>query len=207
MARVASMSPLAASLPRCRHIIAEYSSYQYATADNSTRDPSELLIKRDDHCSDANHHVLHTALGRRRATDAYLCLSCRPATSSGAPRMISAYRASPNEMQKRQYPSLAQCTCIDVGAWKRLIRILRYPAYFAISLSRILRYNVGRGPCCALKRLISFAAKTAMPRLSSRALSVGGSQASVLWSQGEGVGIRSFTRQPQQNPRLAPFPC
>ena len=58
--------------PRCVHTIAEYASYQYATADASKRDPSEQPIKQNDHALDATRYALHSTLGRARATDAYL---------------------------------------------------------------------------------------------------------------------------------------
>lgn len=58
--------------PRCVHTIAEYGSYAYATADAGNRDPSEQPVKQNDHALDATRYALHSALGRARATDAYL---------------------------------------------------------------------------------------------------------------------------------------
>jgi hypothetical protein len=68
--------------PRCVHTIAEYQSYQYATgreADTPSRfrgggkgERSELPLKQNDHALDATRYALHTALGQRRATVAYL---------------------------------------------------------------------------------------------------------------------------------------
>jgi hypothetical protein len=58
--------------PRCIHIIAEYGSYQYATRTSEGRDPSEQPLKQNDHALDATRYALHTALGRSRATSAYL---------------------------------------------------------------------------------------------------------------------------------------
>jgi hypothetical protein len=62
--------------PRCVHTIAEYGSYQYATAEGQgaggQRDASELPLKQNDHAVDATRYALHTALGRSRATRAYL---------------------------------------------------------------------------------------------------------------------------------------
>jgi phage terminase large subunit-like protein len=58
--------------PRCVHTIAEYGSYQYATRASEGRDPSEQPLKQNDHALDASRYALHTALGRSRATTAYL---------------------------------------------------------------------------------------------------------------------------------------
>jgi len=58
--------------PRCVHTIAEYGSYQYATRASEGRDPSEQPLKQNDHSLDASRYALHTALGRARATAAYL---------------------------------------------------------------------------------------------------------------------------------------
>ncbi|HET8908032.1 MAG TPA: terminase family protein [Ktedonobacterales bacterium] len=58
--------------PRCVHTIAEYGSYQYATRASEGRDPSEQPLKQNDHALDATRYALHTALGRSRATTAYL---------------------------------------------------------------------------------------------------------------------------------------
>ncbi len=58
--------------PRCVHTIAEYGSYQYATRASEGRDPSEQPLKQNDHALDATRYALHTALGRARATTAYL---------------------------------------------------------------------------------------------------------------------------------------
>lgn len=58
--------------PRCVHTIAEYATYQYATADASKRDPSEQPIKQNDHALDATRYALHSSLGASRATEAYL---------------------------------------------------------------------------------------------------------------------------------------
>ncbi|MEO7002245.1 MAG: terminase family protein [Ktedonobacterales bacterium] len=61
--------------PRCINTIAEYESYQYATAANGQnvrRDPSEQPLKQHDHALDATRYALHTALGQARATNAYL---------------------------------------------------------------------------------------------------------------------------------------
>ncbi|HEX5548539.1 MAG TPA: phage terminase large subunit [Ktedonobacterales bacterium] len=58
--------------PRCVHTIAEYGSYQYATRASEGRDPSEQPLKQNDHSLDATRYALHTALGRARATTAYL---------------------------------------------------------------------------------------------------------------------------------------
>lgn len=58
--------------PRCVHTIAEYATYQYATADAGKRDPSEQPVKQNDHALDATRYALHSALGVSRATDAYL---------------------------------------------------------------------------------------------------------------------------------------
>jgi hypothetical protein len=58
--------------PRCVHTIAEYGSYQYATAADGRHDPSEQPLKQNDHALDATRYALHTALGSSRATSAYL---------------------------------------------------------------------------------------------------------------------------------------
>jgi len=58
--------------PRCIYTIAEYGSYQYATRASEGRDPSEQPLKQNDHALDATRYALHTALGRARATTAYL---------------------------------------------------------------------------------------------------------------------------------------
>jgi hypothetical protein len=58
--------------PRCVHTIAEYGSYQYATRAGEGRDPSEQPLKQNDHALDATRYALFTALGRARATTAYL---------------------------------------------------------------------------------------------------------------------------------------
>ena len=58
--------------PRCVHTLAEYASYQYATRASEGRDPSEQPLKQNDHALDATRYALHTALGRARATTAYL---------------------------------------------------------------------------------------------------------------------------------------
>jgi hypothetical protein len=82
---------------RCVHTIAEYLSYQYETP---ASDPfpareggrglggeqgvrvSEAPLKQNDHSLDATRYALHTALGQRRATRAYLD-SMRRAPSEG----------------------------------------------------------------------------------------------------------------------------
>ena len=64
--------------PRCVNTIAEYASYQYATAPDApagqtvSRDPSEQPLKQHDHALDATRYALHTALGQSRATNAWL---------------------------------------------------------------------------------------------------------------------------------------
>ena len=76
--------------PRCVHTIAEYGMYQYlsdALAASASGSPpplgeglgvrsgaeaSELPLKQYDHAMDASRYALHTALGRSRATDAWV---------------------------------------------------------------------------------------------------------------------------------------
>ncbi len=81
--------------PRCLHTIAEYQSYQYATereADTPSHfrgggkgERSELPIKQNDHALDATRYALHTALGRGRATGAYLAsMQRRPREDGGS---------------------------------------------------------------------------------------------------------------------------
>jgi len=63
----------------CVHTIAEYASYQYATAAagaagsaSGRRDASEQPLKQNDHALDATRYALHTALGRAHSVEAYL---------------------------------------------------------------------------------------------------------------------------------------
>jgi hypothetical protein len=74
--------------PRCIHTIAEYQSYQYETVSKgglTARDGSELPLKQNDHAMDATRYALHTALGQRRATNAYLAaLRRRPPDDDGS---------------------------------------------------------------------------------------------------------------------------
>ena len=52
--------------PTCAQTIAEYGSYQYATAEASQRNPDEKPLKQNDHAMDATRYALHTALGAER---------------------------------------------------------------------------------------------------------------------------------------------
>ncbi|HKT37048.1 MAG TPA: hypothetical protein VJR48_01685, partial [Ktedonobacterales bacterium] len=69
--------------PRCVHTIAEYGSYQYATRVGEGRDPSEQPLKQNDHAMDATRYALYTALGRSRATTAYLKAMQRRGATDG----------------------------------------------------------------------------------------------------------------------------
>lgn len=50
--------------PHCVNTIAEYGSYQYATAEASERNPDEKPLKQNDHAMDAARYCLHSALGQ-----------------------------------------------------------------------------------------------------------------------------------------------
>jgi hypothetical protein len=72
--------------PRCIQTIAEYQSYQYTSPTAGPFPPreggrglghegvraSELPVKANDHALDATRYALHSALGQRRRTSAYL---------------------------------------------------------------------------------------------------------------------------------------
>jgi hypothetical protein len=68
--------------PCCIHTIAEYGMYQYAQEPASGPNTvplggpagyvTELPLKQYDHSMDASRYALYTALGRSRATDAWV---------------------------------------------------------------------------------------------------------------------------------------
>jgi len=79
--------------PGCVHTIAEYASYQYATATPGApgqgsagrRDTSEQPLKQNDHALDATRYALHTALGRAHRVEAYLAGLQRRVRGAGQP--------------------------------------------------------------------------------------------------------------------------
>jgi phage terminase large subunit len=58
--------------PKCVNLIAEFGSYQYATADRAKRDPSEEPLKQRDHALDAMRYALQSELAGVAKTEAYL---------------------------------------------------------------------------------------------------------------------------------------
>jgi Terminase RNAseH like domain len=58
--------------PKCVNLIAEFGSYQYATADRAKRDPSEEPLKQRDHALDAMRYALQSERAGVAKTAAYL---------------------------------------------------------------------------------------------------------------------------------------